>query len=484
MTYARDITRQKMSHQSKNNKNNLSKSGRSHPAKQKLKANRQQTKRKNRKMKKSKLTLETVLLLLGCHFCLSAFIIPSTYTYDSNEAKQIEKRWKLFHSPKDEVSVETLNLKSNDEATILTNALLRVSFDGSRFTGWSAANTGDAKHKNDKLQRPSKRRRRRGAVGEIPPKAGFVRSVEGIIRDNLAKIYGNVDPNRIIVEGCSRTDKGVHAKGMIAQIYCLKSDVLDDLKSNESDKQILSSIPGKRKPHPKSPTDTTYFEPIPMGGNLSRLAFALNRMRPADVQVTGIAPTPILSESSDLPFHPSLSTHCKTYEYKISAGDFQDPTMRRLAWFVSTLDIEKIAKGCEILKGTHDFSAFQGAPRGREEKRKRLEQQSPSSKRSTFCTLFNIELMKKQPISEVYYPGINVCNYKFVITGDRFLYKMNRFIVGALVALGTGDLELDDLERAIKLGSRKEFTCAPAHGLTLKSVDYGDLSIDWQPLRY
>lgn len=390
-------------------------------------------------------------------------------------------------------------LKTDDESEMLSNALIQISFDGSRFTGWSAANDGgsDEIQSNDKLQKPSKRRRRRGAVGEIPQKVGFVRSVEGVIRDNLAKIYGNVTPNRIVVEGCSRTDRGVHSQGMIAQIYCLKDTVLDDMKSNGYDEKA-SSIPGKRKPHPISSTDMTYFEPIPMEGNLSRLAFALNRMRPADVQVTGIAPTPATESSlSDLPFHPSLNTKSKTYEYRISIGKFQDPTLRRTAWYISALnelEIEKIKKGCKILIGTHDFAAFQGAPRGAEEKKKRVEQQSESSKRSTICTLFDVQcIMDEPPTKEIYYPGLDVCTYKIVITGDRFLYKMNRFIVGALVALGSGNLDLDDIEMALRIGSwkvpeqedsRKEFTCAPAHGLTLKEVNYGDLSIDWQPVRY
>jgi hypothetical protein len=36
-----------------------------------------------------------------------------------------------------------------------------------------------------------------------------------------AKIYGKRRSGRIVVEGCSRTDRGVHARSMIAQIYRL-----------------------------------------------------------------------------------------------------------------------------------------------------------------------------------------------------------------------------------------------------------------------
>eukprot|EP00980_Cylindrotheca_fusiformis_P028978 scaffold22681_cov146-Cylindrotheca_fusiformis.AAC.10 len=364
----------------------------------------------------------------------------------------------------------------------LSNAIVRVSFDGTRFTGWSAANTNG----NEKLQRPAKRRRRRGAMGQTPRNSGFVRSVEGVLRDNLAKIYGNVDPKRIIVEGCSRTDRGVHAQGMVAQIYCLTEEAFQELGSDE----IESVIPGKRIPHPTSAVDTTYFEPMPMGGSLSRLAFALNRMRPPDIQVTGIAPTPS-NMNSNLPFHASKSSRSKTYEYRISVGDFQDPTMRRLAWYVpdTSLNIEMINIACSMVEGTHDFTAFQGSPRGGGERKRR-----EAKARSTVCTLFKVYMIKEDPpINEVYFPGLKVETYKIVIVGDRFLYKMNRFIVGSLVALGRGVLELGDLQRALTNGnwnipgqedSRKQFTCAPPHGLVLKSIDYNDMPIDWQPLRF
>lgn len=413
--------------------------------------------------------------------------LSALQTYYTEAARSRTCRVTSRNTPTTNLAEADAEIDKDPCEAMLSNALIRVSFDGTRFTGWSAANTQG----NDKLQRPSKRRRRRGIMGDVPEHGGFVRSVEGVIRDNLAKIYGNVNPRRIIVEGCSRTDRGVHALGMIAQVYCLTDDAFEKLGSSETEDGVQSVIPGKRIPHPITPTDTTYFEPMPMGGNLSRLAFALNRMRPADVQVTGIAPTPSLPDS-DLPFHASLSSKSKIYEYRISIGEFQDPTMRRLAWYVPSdnFSIEMIKRGCKILEGNHDFSAFQGAPRGAGDKRRRLEAKT----RSAICTLSSVEIIKDEPpVSDVYFPMLQVETYKIIIVGDRFLYKMSRFIVGALVALGTGVLELGDLERALETGTwgtsgkedrQKQFTCAPAHGLVLKRVQYDEISIDWQPLRY
>ena len=464
---------------------------------------------------------------------------------------------------KDNSTPSILSSPSSDSTqTYLTNGILRLSYDGYRFTGWSAANTGGNNGQQQQKQsshsqgltRPKKKYRRRGAIGELKP--GHVRSVEGVVRENLAKIYGNVDPQRVIVEGCSRTDKGVHAHGMVAQFYCLKEGILEQMTQPNDDTSTLStindihcSIPGKRKPHPISSTDNSYFEPMPMGGNLSRIAFALNRMKPSDVQVTGIAPTPSLSsqekefddenpdEEQRLPFHPSLTAKSKTYCYRFSVGVIHDPTLQWVVWHVPTtngsIDVNKIQKGCQILEGTHDFSAFQGAPRGSSDKQRRQQQQENESNDAFKCTLSSVQIEQVKPniVSESYFIGLEppIQQYQIKITGNRFLYKMVRFLVGSLVAVGNGKLELEDLENALDNGNwnyeicedeqegrevvntdgveddermsnntveeqppsnriratrRKEFQCAPAHGLVLESVDYGsDIQFDWKPLR-
>lgn len=224
------------------------------------------------------------------------------------------------------------------------------------------------------------------------------------------------------------------------------------------------------------------------------MAFSFNRMRPSDVQITGIAPAPVTKHGEI--FHASLSSKCKTYEYRISTGYLWDPTQRKTVWHVgsSELDLDSIQKACALLRGTHDFSAFQGAPRGSEDKRKRKEQQS--NPEGTVCTLYDMTF-EVQQLSNIhhdyYFPGVHpsLQNYNIVVQGDRFLYKMVRFLVGALVAVGCGKLTVGDIEQALaqgtweaKDGKRKEFECAPAHGLTLTHIDYGeDIVFDWQPLR-
>jgi len=80
--------------------------------------------------------------------------------------------------------------------------------------------------------------------------------------------------------------------------------------------------------------------------------------------------------------------------------------------------------------------------------------------------------------------------YTVVITGNRFLYKMMRNIVGTIVAAGCGHIELDDVNIALKTGKWRgsdedqkhiRRICAPARGLTLVDVQYhSDIIFDWQ----
>lgn len=367
--------------------------------------------------------------------------------------------------------------------TPYTSALLHVSYDGSRFNGWSAGdraitnesdlNNGLPNANGTAMHRSGRKRRRRG---DLPPGSGFVRSVEGVLRTNLAKLYGNVDPSRIIVDGCSRTDKGVHARGMIAQVYCLteeaavRASVESRCSTSDTDKWELA-IPGKRKPHPWNSTDSSMFEPIPFP--LSKVAFALNRMC-FDLRIIAIAPSPTAMNQvggetlSSIPFHPSMFAKYKTYHYQFSVGPIHDPLSWRSVWHLGNrnIDLDRLLQACVCLEGRHDFAAFQGAPRGVSDKRKRERQ-------TTVCHVQSIS-------TELISTWQETKTYRLAITGDRFLYKMVRFLVGAIAEVGSGALQVEDLRAALQSGVRPAnlFECAPAKGLVLENVYYEE-AIDW-----
>lgn len=333
-------------------------------------------------------------------------------------------------------------LQAKEDHTPLTSALLKLSYDGGRSTGWSAANKGTSSD------------------------SGFVRSIQGIVQDCLSRLYGNLP---VIVEGCSRTDEGVHARSMVAQFYCVDPILLYD-----ADKCVESfSIPGKKQPHPWNATDTSCFKPLPTP-SLEMIRFKLNRMLPSDVRVLDVAPVPTLANAgARLVFHPTLSCSWKTYQYNISAGQIHDPTRWRSMWHVGDqlLDLPAMRKACSVLVGSHNFQAFQGSPRGKDDKQKRKDQNAR-------CTLRFIDIEHESAQSWIE----NTVFYSVTVIGDRFLYKMVRMLVGALVAVGQHRLNEDDIRTALITGERpgtSALACAPAKGLVLVNVDYGQIAIDW-----
>ena len=140
-------------------------------------------------------------------------------------------------------------------------------------------------------------------------------------------------------------------------------------------------------------------------------------------------------------------------------------------------------QACACLQGRHNFAAFEGAPRGAEDKRKRV------SRPDAVCTLHSVALTEvvEVPTGASGWQKTTgttmTTTYELEVTGDRFLYKMVRFVVGAVVAVGKGKMTVADLERLLETGVRREneIPCAPAYGLVLHQVDYDPaIEIDWQ----
>ena len=354
------------------------------------------------------------------------------------------------------------------DESLITTGLLKISYDGASFSGWTVGDDNSAV---------------------------TARSVRGVLQANLAKLYGNVDPSRIIVEGCSRTDKGVHAIGMVAQFYCL----IENYEAARVDWWYppgQPSIPGRRTPHPRNATDTSCFVPLARRGRhqqdaLAQLVYSLNRMCPADVQIMAYASIPSTSlnnYNNNVPFHPTRSAHRTTYRYHFSVGVLHDPTQIHTAWHIGSSSDDDIfncgliQQACAILQGRHNFTAFRGAPRGPQDKRKFLHQ-------DPFCTLEHVSLQQR-PADSWFVgalaldraPTRTAMTYTLEITGDRFLYKMVRFLVGALVAVGRQRMSLTALEGLVTTGDRGglSWDCAPAHGLQLYDVHYSDITMEWQ----
>ncbi|SOV11710.1 tRNA pseudouridine synthase,putative [Plasmodium sp. gorilla clade G2] len=113
-------------------------------------------------------------------------------------------------------------------------------------------------------------------------------------------------------------------------------------------------------------------------------------------------------------------------------------------------DINKIKECAKLFIGHHNFECFRGTLKGTEKLRKI----------NTYCTIHFLD---------VYELKNNL--YQFVIQGDRFLYHMIRIIVGTLVQVGVGLLNIEDVRDALYLCKPlKVKLCAPSQGLCLNKI--------------
>ncbi len=173
---------------------------------------------------------------------------------------------------------------------------------------------------------------------------------------------------------------------------------------------------------------------------------ALNTKLPPSIRIMSC------EEVSD-DFHARFSAQKKTYSYELSLAPVLHPHKAARCWHLPRqLDPASLEQAMEHYLGEHDFRAF-AAFRGN-------ETEQTEYRRSIYTS--RVEILPE--------------GYRLVFTGNGFLYKMVRLMVGAAVQCAQGRLRLDDhlylLERGQDQKGRKSPLCAPADGLTLEEVIY------------
>jgi len=151
---------------------------------------------------------------------------------------------------------------------------LTVAYDGTHFRGWA--------------RQPGER------------------TVEGVVRDGLERVYGA--PDTLAVAG--RTDTGVHALANV----------------------VSADVDG--------------------GPPIERAAEALNTVLPDDVAVVDV------EEAAD-DFHARFSAHSRTYRYRIWRRRERSPfEVNRSLWHPRRLEVQKLSAAAAMVIGEHDFRAF------------------------------------------------------------------------------------------------------------------------------
>lgn len=149
-------------------------------------------------------------------------------------------------------------------------------------------------------------------------------------------------------------------------------------------------------------------------------------------------------------FHARFSAKGKVYRYRIWNERILAPHEIGRSWHVAVpLDLALVAAAAKEFTGTHDFRCF-SANRGKPEE-------------DTIRTIERVTVRTAGRCVTV------------DVSGNGFLYKMVRLMVGALVRCGHGRLPIDDLRARL----RAPLECtgharivAPAEGLFLLRVRY------------
>jgi tRNA pseudouridine38-40 synthase len=176
--------------------------------------------------------------------------------------------------------------------------------------------------------------------------------------------------------------------------------------------------------------------PIP-APNLRR---AINRLLPPAIRVLSTAEV-------DAGFHPRFDATAKTYEYRILRGEicppFEWPYVHHYPY---PLDEERMAALARAFVGEHDFTAFAAADDRDQEGKSKVR------------TIFSSVLERAEG------------RLTYRVRGSGFLKHMVRNIAGTLLEAGRGRLA------AVDAIPPQCGPTAPAKGLFLMGVEYGDLS--------
>ncbi len=173
---------------------------------------------------------------------------------------------------------------------------------------------------------------------------------------------------------------------------------------------------------------------------IDNLSKALNANLPPDVVVRQ-------TEAAPPGFHPRFSARVRRYSYTLISTPVRDPLRERFAWRIwPEPDLDAMEAVAAMLVGRFDFGAFGQAPSGEGHTIREICQALWRQNRDVIV---------------------------FEIEANAFLHHMVRRLVGAMIGVGTGRVNADEIRALLddpKL--RWQGRIAAAQGLCLEAVIY------------
>lgn len=258
--------------------------------------------------------------------------------------------------------------------------------------------------------------------------SGLQRQANGpTVQAALEAALSRVSQEAITILAAGRTDAGVHAAGQVIAFDTAWQHGLDDLHR------------------------------------------ALNAVLPADVAVQKV-------EQATSDFHPRYDARSRRYRYTVYNAPVRCPLTRRYSLHVTaSLDVVAMQQAAQSLVGEHDFATFGQPPQGKRQperagagqvdlKEPVLGELQPSAARSRRRTVRCVLVAEwgGEP------PWLT-----FDIEANAFLYRMVRSIVGTLLQVGRGVMDVEEFVAVLASCDRSRAgPTAPPHGLCLMEVKY------------
>ena len=166
-----------------------------------------------------------------------------------------------------------------------------------------------------------------------------------------------------------------------------------------------------------------------------KVLFSLNGILPADIKVLSLI-------ESDI--HARFDAKQKTYCYKMYVSNIDLPLYSNALKISPNIDFKAMKKFLKLIIGTHDFKGFQA---------------SGSETETTVRTIYSAKLKKENQY------------LNFYITGNGFLYKMVRNIVGTMLKIGEHKIDLHELKSTL-FSTFKATNTAKPEFLYMMNVEY------------
>ncbi len=174
-----------------------------------------------------------------------------------------------------------------------------------------------------------------------------------------------------------------------------------------------------------------------------------NKNLPQDILAISI-------EEVDSLFNIIQNPKLKEYLYLFSFGEKNHPFCAPLmATIQGDLDIDSMKTGAKLFEGTHNFKNYCVAP----------------TQHTVFERIIRIsEITENQVYTANFFPQTS---YVFRVEGAGFLRNQIRLMMGALIQVGKGELQLSDIEKSLHPENSQVINyIAPASGLILNRIEF------------